>query len=324
MSLTLPPCPNSIKSIQHFLKTATEHETRDPVITYWCRLAALQTGMALDKSSKEALAVLLPLMDWLESCKKDQAGNDAISNEVVASAHLENHAMKLFLYADKEDRAARFNKNVVKAFYTSGILFDVLSVFGELTPENSHYKKYAKLKAAYIHNCLKNGETPVPGPLDGGDDGPGGGEQPSDMVNPAAQPPGPGIPYGAGMPPGVGMPPGPGMQQGPGMPPGPGMQQGPGMPPLPGYPPHHYPQQPHAAAVIPQTPIQQFQNMNIQPVPQAPSGTGQVNLSVEQISKAQKYCKYAISALDYEDMGTAITNLNKALHMCQTGQNPPE
>ena len=46
----------------------------------------------------------------------------------------------------------------------------MLTVFGELSPENSHYKKYAKLKAAYIHNCLKNGETPVPGPLDGGED----------------------------------------------------------------------------------------------------------------------------------------------------------
>lgn len=26
-------------------------------------------------------------------------------------------------------------------------------------------QKYAKWKAAYIHKCLKNGETPVPGPL---------------------------------------------------------------------------------------------------------------------------------------------------------------
>ena len=33
-------------------------------------------------------------------------------------------------------------------------------------------RKYAKWKAAYIHNCLKNGETPHAGPLDeeeGGD-----------------------------------------------------------------------------------------------------------------------------------------------------------
>ena len=52
----------------------------------------------------------------------------------------------------------------VQAFYSSGMLFDVLTTFGELTPEVTHHKKYAKWKAAYIHNCLKNGETPVPGP----------------------------------------------------------------------------------------------------------------------------------------------------------------
>jgi len=282
MSLNLPPCPPSIKAIQHFLKTASEHETRDPVITYWSRLAALQNGMTLDKSSKEALAVLLPLMDWLESTKKSQSGNETFVNEVVASAHVENHAMKLFLFADKEDREGRFNKNVVKAFYTSGILFDVLSVFGELTPENSHYKKYAKLKAAYIHNCLKNGETPIPGPLDGADtedtEGstiPPSGAPPPIDINPYTNP----TPF----------------------------QNTDG-------------EQPYTAPVVKPTPVlppvQQFQHMNVQPTP----SDGSVKLSIDQITKAQKYCKYAISSLDYEDMATAVSNLQKALHLCQTGQ----
>ena len=78
--------------------------------------------------------------------------------------------MKLFLWADKEDRASNFNKNVVKAFYTSGMLFDVLGTLGELSPEVAHHKKYAKWKAAYIHNCLKSGEAPIPGPMATGDD----------------------------------------------------------------------------------------------------------------------------------------------------------
>ena len=86
--------------------------------------------------------------------------------QVAASAYIENYAMKLFLAADKLDRAANFGKNVVKMFYSAGVLFDILeSCFGELPPEAAHYRKYAKMKAAYIHNCLKNGETPVAGPL---------------------------------------------------------------------------------------------------------------------------------------------------------------
>ena len=82
MTLSLPPCPQSLKAIQHFLKIASEHETRDPVVSYWARLTALQSGMKLDKSSKEALAVLLPLMDWLEQEKGNHPDNEAVSNEV--------------------------------------------------------------------------------------------------------------------------------------------------------------------------------------------------------------------------------------------------
>ena len=191
MSLSLAACPPSLKSIQHYLKIASEHETRDPVITYWARITALQNGLSIDKSSKEALAVLLPLMDWLEKEKVDKKEQEAISNEVrdygapsvslksifyfqiVASAHVENYAMRLFVTADKQDRAGNFGKNVVKCFYSAGVLFDVMETFGELAPESAHYRKYAKMKAAYIHNCLKNGETPVAGPpVEEGEDQP--------------------------------------------------------------------------------------------------------------------------------------------------------
>jgi len=41
---------------------------------------------------------------------------------------------------------------------------DVLSVFGDVSEEITNTQKYAKWKATYIHNCMKNGETPIPGP----------------------------------------------------------------------------------------------------------------------------------------------------------------
>jgi vacuolar protein sorting-associated protein VTA1 len=48
---------------------------------------------------------------------------------------------------------------------------------------------------------------------------------------------------------------------------------------------------------------------------------GGVKLSPEQMTKAQKYCKWAGSALNYDDIPTAITNLQKALKLLQTGQD---
>ena len=41
---------------------------------------------------------------------KKENNSEAIHNEVVGQAHMENYALKVFLYADNEDRASRFNK----------------------------------------------------------------------------------------------------------------------------------------------------------------------------------------------------------------------
>merc|ERR1719242_2693235 len=138
-------------------------------------------------------------------------------------------------------------------------------------------RKYAKMKAAYIHNCLKNGETPISGPLTGEDDeaeeGGGGEGQSQDQgfaggFVPAAQPPAPAAPPARPPPQEVG-----------------------------GF-------QPAA------------------PAPTASTPGGAASLSIDQIGRVQKLCKYAISALDYQDTPTAIENLSKALHMCQTGEEP--
>lgn len=125
-------------------------------------------------------------MDWLEKQKIALKDNDMITNETAAQAHIENYAIKLFNLADGMDRQANYNKyesyevkiificfltvliilirNIIKLFFTVGLLMDVLSVFGDVSEEITNTQKYAKWKAMYIHNCMKNGETPVPGP----------------------------------------------------------------------------------------------------------------------------------------------------------------
>ena len=45
-----------------------------------------------------------------------------------------------------------------------------------------------------------------------------------------------------------------------------------------------------------------------------------MTLTPDQTTKAQKYCKYAISALDYDDLNTARLNLTKALNLVNTGR----
>uniref|UniRef100_A0A8C6ATW4 Vacuolar protein sorting-associated protein VTA1 homolog n=1 Tax=Monodon monoceros TaxID=40151 RepID=A0A8C6ATW4_MONMO len=272
----LPPLPPQFKSIQHHLRTAQEHDKRDPVVAYYCRLYAMQTGMKIDSKTPECRKFLSKLMDQLEALKKQLGDNEAVTQEIVGCAHLENYALKMFLYADNEDRAGRFHKNMIKSFYTASLLIDVITVFGELTDENVKHRKYARWKATYIHNCLKNGETPQAGPV--------GIEEDNDVEE----------------------------------------NEDAGTASLPSQPP-----QPSSSTYDPSNmPSSSYTGIQIPPGAHAPANTpaevphstGDIRLTPEDFARAQKYCKYAGSALQYEDVSTAVQNLQKALKLLTTGR----
>ncbi|VDI28924.1 vacuolar protein sorting-associated protein VTA1 [Mytilus galloprovincialis] len=261
----------------------------------------MQNGMEIDKKSKEARTFLFALMDYLEKFKTEHSENDAITSEVVGQAHMENYALKVFLFADNEDRAGRFNKNVVKSFYTAGMLFDVLGCFGEISEDIQKNRKYAKWKAAYIHKCLKNGETPVPGPL-GGEDGEEG-LSPADNLQPGPSYPANNLPTPSNQQPQVGA----------------------FAPPTTPQDPPQIPQQPSPSqSFVPQQPAPSQSYHQPQPAAAAswtpPQNAKSVRLTAEQYQKAMKLCKYAGSALQYEDSETAVTNLTKALKLLTTGK----
>lgn len=67
-------------------------------------------GLKIDRKSDEAKTLLMSLMDWLETQKRALSDNEAITHEIAAQAHIENYALKLFVYADSQDRAANFGK----------------------------------------------------------------------------------------------------------------------------------------------------------------------------------------------------------------------
>uniref|UniRef100_A0A0P4W111 Vta1/callose synthase N-terminal domain-containing protein n=1 Tax=Scylla olivacea TaxID=85551 RepID=A0A0P4W111_SCYOL len=311
---SLPPCPASLKQLQHYLKLASDYDKREPVVSYWARLYTLQTALKIDRKSPEARALLTGLMDYLENFKKEHKDNEAVSNDMVAQAFVEEVAHKLFTWADREDRAARFNKNVVKVFYTVGLLFDVCDVFGDVSEEVVKQRKYAKWKATYIHNCLKNGETPIPGPMGGEDEGLGeeaeGGEEGAvgggaslGWSQPQPHPGLPSVPDDSSLPsvPGAGDLPSVSSSS-----------------PPPAAPRSHPPPQQPAAldpTVVPAQPVPtaSFQMLE--------ATGGSVPLTPDMVTKAQKYCKWAVSALDYDDSQTAIFNLQKALTLLSTGRD---
>ncbi|KER22553.1 hypothetical protein X801_08048 [Opisthorchis viverrini] len=160
--------PENLKSVVKFLKCAEQHDTRDVVVAYFCRLCAFQKGYALDASSPNSKAFLTKLMCKLEEMKASNAANEAFSSETVGLAHLEEHAIKLFQFAYNRDVNADFtnvlHRATVQSFLTAGVLLDVATTLGQPTDELEKMRKYAKWKTLYITNCQKNGEVPIPGP----------------------------------------------------------------------------------------------------------------------------------------------------------------
>lgn len=211
----------------------------------------------------------------------------------------------------------------MKAFYSSGVLYDILLTFGELSEEALHNRKYAKYKAAYIHNCLKNGETPIPGPFPddedsselGGDaaggnteEGAAGGsndgagssatppeDSPTELKPEDEQPVQPSSPSPPA--PRITPPTAEEVLQNPNKLPSPPVEEEkPG-----GFEPYVPTAQPNAAIYQPIVPV------------------AGVQITPDQMITAQKYCKYAGSALNYDDVKTAIENLQKALKLLSTG-----
>lgn len=181
---------------------------------------------------------------------------------------------------------------------------DILQQFGELSEDIFEKRKYAKWRAAYIHNCLKNGEQPISGRAKvlytqeeqdefkefmskedydrmKDNDGPSTSETPATPQLPSTQQPtwpdptriinNPSDPFN--------LPP--------------------AQPTTPFVAP---PAQPSTPVVLP------------------PSNPDGVALEPGQMEKAQKYCKWAASALNYDDVKTAIDNLQRALHLLQFGK----
>ncbi|CAK9810604.1 Vacuolar protein sorting-associated protein VTA1 homolog [Anthophora plagiata] len=268
----LPEIPQPLKSIQYYLKVAVTHDQRDPVVSYWCRVYALETGLKLSTKTSKETNFLLKLMEWLETTKKESRDNEAITNDVVAQAHLENLALKLFLCADENDRA-------------------------ELTEEATQNRRYAQWKATYIHNCLKNNIKPVPGPMEDNNENAdldkNVGEDKENLEGNSDD---------------IGATAAKSKEEG--------------------------------DETVNTDELVDIRNAN--PADSVHGITskgnigewssesndgstvtrmeGGVELSVEHINKAQKFIKWAGSALNYDDVPTAVLNLQKALHLLTTGE----
>ncbi|KAI8647677.1 Vta1 like-domain-containing protein [Parasitella parasitica] len=168
--MSINDIPNDIKYITPYIQRGQEISSIDPIVSYYAQYYAAKLAIARGPRTKETTDYLSHLLDALETQKQAIGANEAITNDLVGTAHIENFGLKIFTKADNEDRAGKSTKKTAKAFLAASIFLELLKTFGDLDLMIEEKIKYSKWKAADIMKALREGRVPTSGP-------PGGIEQ---------------------------------------------------------------------------------------------------------------------------------------------------
>ncbi|KAF8983717.1 hypothetical protein BGZ46_009679 [Entomortierella lignicola] len=154
--MSAPNVPEGLKSIAPYLQRAAQLQEPN---YYAAKLAIPKASQ--DTSNK---AFVVELLDTLEKQRKEIGENEAISNDLVGYAYIENFALKIFSKADDEDHAGQGSQKTAKNFVAAANFLDLLKVFGEIDSEVEQKIKYSKWRAAEIVKAIRDGRQPAPPP----------------------------------------------------------------------------------------------------------------------------------------------------------------
>ncbi|KAJ1970216.1 hypothetical protein IWQ62_000043 [Dispira parvispora] len=274
MAITLP-LPNELRFINQFLQRSRELATHEPIIAYYCQFYAVKLALGKGSPSADAQGFLLQLVEDLEMKKEALGQEAAITDDATGQAYLTTFAMQIFTSADNDDRAGRASKQTALNFLAASTFLELLRVFGELEPQVEEKLKYAKWKAKDIVQALKEGQVPTPGP-------PGG-------LTKAVEPPSPN-------PPTVDAD---------------AFPSPPSLSPLP--PPGRTPvvgkcsnQPPLTSQSITWSDSADDSDLDY-------SAVDVTMIDSDVVMTAEKHARFALSALQFEDIPTAVQNLQEAL-----------
>ncbi|KAJ1963627.1 hypothetical protein GGI12_001942 [Dipsacomyces acuminosporus] len=289
--------PADLKLIVPYIQRGQEIASVDPVVSYFCKYYAAQLAIANGSNSPESQTYLATLLDQLEGEKEKLKDHEFMKDDSTASQHCTNFALKIFAKADTEERQGKATKVTARNFIVSSQFLQVISAFGTLPSDIAEKIKYAKWKAAEILKAIREGRTPVPS----------ADAAPAPVSDPA-QPPAsaPSLPQ---------------MEMAESKSPSDVGGNGSGSSPNPVA-------APGAATFVP------VPASNLPPprgpapalVP-APVASGQTPADIDLMldpadaKNAQKHARWAISALEYDDVAAAVENLQKAIQILRPYHN---
>ncbi|KAI0466674.1 Vta1 like-domain-containing protein [Xylaria cf. heliscus] len=161
MAANIPPGLKPA-GITPFIVRAAQVESAKPVISYWCYYWVVQQILSkqLHNTDGECLQYTTTVMDKLEQMKTDQAGNDAVLDDVAGQAYVEQFAQETFDRALRPLKANKVTQQTASTFEAAATFFQLVNIWGQPDPETQEKIKYAKWNAARILKAIKEGKDP--------------------------------------------------------------------------------------------------------------------------------------------------------------------
>ncbi|KAK7963430.1 hypothetical protein PG988_010404 [Apiospora saccharicola] len=156
------PAPLKKAGITPFVVRATQLEKAKPVIAYWCEYWVVNQILAkqLHSTDDDCLQFTMALMDKLEQTKAEQAGNDAILDDVAGKAYVEQFAQETLERALRPLNANKVTQQTAVTFEAAATFFHLVNIWGPADAETEQKIKYAKWNAARILRAIKEGKDP--------------------------------------------------------------------------------------------------------------------------------------------------------------------
>ncbi|KAK2039452.1 DUF605-domain-containing protein [Colletotrichum somersetense] len=158
------PIPDSLRQadITRFINRANQLRQYKPVITYWCEYWVVNQILAkgLHNVDDESLSYTTNLMDRLEQTKTENAQEEAITDDAVGQAYVEQFAQDAFERAEKVMKANRVTRQTADTYDAAATFLLLGNVWGPIDDETQKKVKYAKWNAARILKAIKEGKDP--------------------------------------------------------------------------------------------------------------------------------------------------------------------
>ncbi|KAJ4336444.1 hypothetical protein N0V95_008619 [Ascochyta clinopodiicola] len=156
--------PAKLKPLQltPFAKRAAQLERFKPIVTYWLRFHTVQKiiGAGLHSADAACTAYTTDLMERLEQTKADMPGEDALLDDVAASAYCEQFALQTFARGEKDMAENKVTATTADTLLAASTFLDMLTIWKKDDAELASKTKYAKYHALRILKALKAGEDP--------------------------------------------------------------------------------------------------------------------------------------------------------------------